>query len=61
MCGGCDLKSGERVKVISNPNSDYVVWLERMCNIFNLHMTNGRNHTIRQIYHCPFCGRNLEG
>lgn len=60
MCGGCDLKNGERVKVIDNSATDYVVYLEKCANRFRLHMTNGRHHTTKEIYHCPFCGRNLE-
>lgn len=60
MCSGCDLKNGERTKVIDNSTTDFVVYLENSANIFRLHMTDGRHHTTKEIYHCPFCGRCLE-
>lgn len=60
MCSGCDLKNGERTKVIDNERTDFVVYLENAANVFRLHMTNGRHHTTKEIYHCPFCGRDLQ-
>ena len=60
MCFGCDLKNGEREKVIDNSTTDFVVWLENCANTFRLHMTNGRHHTTKEIYYCPFCGRDLK-
>ena len=60
MCIGCDLKNGERIKVISNSKTDFVVYMENSAEVFRLHMTDGQHHTTRDIYHCPFCGRNLE-
>ena len=59
-CFGCDLKNGERTKVIGNSNTDYVVWLENDAGDFKFHMTDGTHHTTKVIFHCPFCGRNLE-
>lgn len=60
MCYGCDLKNGERTKVIDNACTDYVVYIENCVDNFRLHMTNGRHHTVRDIYYCPFCGRALK-
>lgn len=51
MCSGCDLKKGKRIKVIENSYTDFVVYLQNSANIFMLHMTDGRHHTTREIYH----------
>lgn len=59
MCMGCNLKDGERIKVISNPATDFVVYIENRSDVFKLHMTDGRHHTEKDIYCCPFCGRVL--
>ncbi len=59
MCFGCDLNNGERTKVIDNSATDYVVWLENESGVFRLHMTDGKHHTTKEIYHCPYCGRKL--
>lgn len=59
MCSGCDLKNGERTRILDNSNTDFKVYLENVANRFRLHMTNGRHHTTRDIYYCPFCGGKL--
>ena len=60
MCIGCDLKNGEKVVVLEPATTDYKVYLENCANVFRLHMTNGRHHNTRDIYYCPFCGRELK-
>lgn len=60
MCLGCDLKNGEKINLISNPKTDFKVFIENQEEVFKLHMTNERYHTTRDIYHCPFCGRTLD-
>lgn len=60
MCMGCNLKFGEKVKILSNSATDFVVYMEYCTDAFRLHMTDGEHHTTRDIYHCPFCGRDLE-
>lgn len=59
MCVACEIKNGERTEVLDNSATDYKVYLENVANIFRLHMTDGRHHSTRDIYHCPFCGRQL--
>lgn len=59
MCIACEIENGERTKLLDNHATDYKVYLENAANIFRLHMENGRHHSTRDIYHCPFCGRNL--
>ena len=59
MCGGCDLKNGESVKIISNSNTKFEVDLENAGGTFRLHMTDCEHHTTKEIYYCPFCGRKL--
>ena len=59
MCSGCNLKNGESVKLISNSNTEFQIDIENAGGTFRLHMTNNVHHTIREIYYCPFCGRNL--
>ena len=59
MCSGCELNNGERIRILDNSATDFDVYLENHANRFRLHMTNERNHTVRDIYYCPFCGRKL--
>ena len=59
MCSGCELKNGERVSVLEPSTTDYKVYIENVANTFRLHMTDGKHHNTRDIYNCPFCGRNL--
>ena len=60
MCKCCDLENVERTIVIENLVTEHFVYLENRANTFRLHMTNGMHHTIRKIYYCPFCGRELK-
>lgn len=60
MCLGCDLENGEFTRILSNKATDFVVNMEIIEGHVKLHMTDGEHHTTRDIYHCPFCGRNLE-
>ena len=59
MCIACEIKNGERTEILDNPATDYKIYIENAANIFRLHITNGRHHSIRDIYYCPFCGRKL--
>lgn len=59
MCVACEIQNGERTEVLDNSTTDFKVYLENVANIFRLHMTDGRHHSTRDIYHCPFCGKQL--
>ena len=60
MCIGCELKNGDRVKVLEPSTMDCKVYLENVAGTFRLHITNERHHNTRVIYYCPFCGRKLK-
>lgn len=59
MCVACEIENGERTRLLSNQTSDSKLYLENVANRFRLHMTDGRHHSTRDIYSCPFCGRRL--
>ena len=59
MCVAWEIKKGVRTGILDNSATDYKIYIENVANIFRLHMTNGRHHTTRDIYYCPFCGRKL--
>ena len=59
MCIACEIKNGGRTEILDNPSTNYKIYIENVANIFRLHMTNGRHHSTRDIYYCPFCGSKL--
>lgn len=64
MCFGCELETGEHNLLLSDDRSDTEVRLDSTPLGFRLHLIisegNIRHHHARDIYFCPFCGRNLK-
>lgn len=65
MCFGCELKIGDHNLLLSDDRTDVEVTLDRTGTEFRLHLIvsegNIKHHHARDIYFCPFCGRNLKG
>lgn len=64
MCFGCELKMGESNQLLSDDRTDTKVMLDRVPFGFRIHLIvsegNIKHHHARDIYYCPFCGRNLK-
>lgn len=59
MCVACEIDNGDRTKLFDNSKTGYKLYMENVCNVFRLHMTDGIHHNTRDIYSCPFCGRRF--
>lgn len=61
MCFGCELKENQSNRLLSHEWTKSELWMERAAGVFRLHLVDGTHHSTRDIYFCPFCGRNLKG